>query len=198
MIGASYKLVCLLFCVMYFFSVLGVQLFGGTIIEQSPVSFTMNDIMGAFMILIELLEIQNIEDLTNIYTKFMGDRGARIFFSVTFNLMILICLNLVLSYVIDIFNKEFDRKLISSKEEQEACKSQLKIVGHEVFFQGRLVEKELGNLCEEQLEGEYCATLYNWTYQSQNGGIEEEIQIQNIFGLKAQAVDDAIYLQASQ
>eukprot|EP01025_Chloroclados_australasicus_P020580 TRINITY_DN2170_c0_g2_i1.p1 TRINITY_DN2170_c0_g2~~TRINITY_DN2170_c0_g2_i1.p1 ORF type:complete len:855 (+),score=33.80 TRINITY_DN2170_c0_g2_i1:92-2566(+) len=143
MIGSSYKLVCLLFCFMYFFSVLGVQCFGGNKESTSDMDFTMNDILGGMLVMVELIETQEFDLLVKLQTQFdnrVKTDGATVFFIVTFNIIILICLNLVLSYVIDIFTVEFEREKISQDQSQNAYKQKMVRLGTRVIFQGECVE----------------------------------------------------------
>eukprot|EP01026_Neomeris_dumetosa_P079826 TRINITY_DN875_c0_g1_i2.p1 TRINITY_DN875_c0_g1~~TRINITY_DN875_c0_g1_i2.p1 ORF type:complete len:444 (+),score=27.53 TRINITY_DN875_c0_g1_i2:152-1483(+) len=190
MFRSSFKLLCLLFCFMYFFGVMGVQLFGGNRKEENLIDFTMNDLTGAFMIIIELIETQNIEILMNVYSKVIGLEAARAFFIVAFSIIVMICLNLVLSYVIDIFNDEFDREAKTRQQERHTKNLSFQIRGAKVYFYGENVKNRLSKRDSIKYQGLYCATLYNWQQQRDHGGIEQEEEMIKLFQQKADTVNN--------
>eukprot|EP01026_Neomeris_dumetosa_P064558 TRINITY_DN6155_c0_g1_i1.p1 TRINITY_DN6155_c0_g1~~TRINITY_DN6155_c0_g1_i1.p1 ORF type:complete len:803 (-),score=48.46 TRINITY_DN6155_c0_g1_i1:1090-3498(-) len=193
MVAASFKLVTLLFCFIQFFGLLGCQIFGGQKAEASVTDQTMNDPIGASMNIIELIETQQINDQYHLYAKFSNKQISGIFFAIAFNIIVVICLNLVLSYVIDIFNEEFDRE---SKEEHlllEASNYPIQIVGHKVYFRGYCVKGVLGDKHKQGFEGIYCATLHRWTWQRERGAIDQEDELINLFQRKVDLAKEGVF-----
>ena len=116
------KVSILFFALMYFFSYLGTDIFGGKINTEMPpndmtpwVWMNFNDQSSGFVMLFACLIMNNWNSYVAGYVA-VTDRTARIYFTVFWVLGALAGLNLVVSFILDKFNEEWDQ--IRDQEER--------------------------------------------------------------------------------
>lgn len=133
MLPAAGQVACLLFVLMYIFSALGMQLFGG-LINRDPTqpqaallansSFgesdyyanNFNDMFSGFVLCFEILVLNNWTVLTGGFVA-VTSKAARVFFVAFYVVGVLICLNLFVAFAIDAFMNIVDER----NEELEAA-----------------------------------------------------------------------------
>eukprot|EP01025_Chloroclados_australasicus_P000577 TRINITY_DN10257_c1_g1_i3.p1 TRINITY_DN10257_c1_g1~~TRINITY_DN10257_c1_g1_i3.p1 ORF type:complete len:694 (+),score=34.57 TRINITY_DN10257_c1_g1_i3:287-2083(+) len=188
MVQPAKKLLLLLFCLMYIFSVLGMSLFGGLVKRDSEVlkqseygkndyyAINMNDMMGSMTLMLEILVTNNFQIFAEAYVIVSGTAWARLFFVVFIVIGDMMCLNLVLSTIIGIFMEEFGSKwnFPSSKGIPQVDSEQIHIQGSNVFF--KAISSDLG------YNGRFRATLRG--HQEEEEGKREEV-LRTIFKNKS-------------
>eukprot|EP01024_Parvocaulis_polyphysoides_P031161 TRINITY_DN28237_c0_g2_i3.p1 TRINITY_DN28237_c0_g2~~TRINITY_DN28237_c0_g2_i3.p1 ORF type:complete len:503 (-),score=-16.38 TRINITY_DN28237_c0_g2_i3:60-1568(-) len=153
MLRASFKLVYVLFMFMYFFSVLGVQIFGGQIYEDGNWGQSnMRDMLSALIVFLDILQTNDIIPSALLFSERLNSDLVWIFFMLTYVVIVMICLNLVLSYILDIFLEEFERKRSFKNDNQLSDK--LRFKSSDVYFDGGLIPSSIG-----QFQGQYRAQL---------------------------------------
>eukprot|EP01060_Flectonema_neradi_P031515 TRINITY_DN4805_c0_g1_i1.p1 TRINITY_DN4805_c0_g1~~TRINITY_DN4805_c0_g1_i1.p1 ORF type:complete len:1083 (+),score=99.79 TRINITY_DN4805_c0_g1_i1:618-3866(+) len=116
------KVSLLFFSLMYFFSYLGTDIFGGKINTNMPTNtmtpwvwMNFNDLSGGFVMLFACLIMNNWNSYVAGYVA-VTDKTARIYFTSFWVLGALAGLNLVVSFILDKFNEEWDQ--IRDQEER--------------------------------------------------------------------------------
>ena len=126
MIPAAARLFKVLFCVMYAFAILGVQLFGGlvntdanapqleklkateTFFDSGYAPLNFNDFEGSFVVLFCVLVVNNwfviVEGFVAVTSKW-----ARLYFIFFYLIGVLVCLNVVIAFILDTFVIEFEK-----------------------------------------------------------------------------------------
>jgi len=119
----------LLFCAMYVFSFIGMQVFGGVINTDpnSPYSEAVaatdfatadyyannfNDMCSGMVTLYELLVVNNWFEIVDGFTAAVGE-GAVVFFIIWYIFGVLIILNIVVSFILNAFVDEFEQGELS-------------------------------------------------------------------------------------
>ena len=103
------------YLVAYLYSEIGRLFFGGLITypavntlnyDDSSMydSYNFNDFMGAFSSISVLIATNNWNDFTDMYTGIIGTNYARIYFSFFFFVLALVLLNIVISFVLEIYS----------------------------------------------------------------------------------------------
>eukprot|EP01025_Chloroclados_australasicus_P060855 TRINITY_DN7870_c1_g1_i1.p1 TRINITY_DN7870_c1_g1~~TRINITY_DN7870_c1_g1_i1.p1 ORF type:complete len:498 (+),score=7.24 TRINITY_DN7870_c1_g1_i1:994-2487(+) len=135
MIRASYKLIYVLFSSIYILSVLGIQLFGEVhLSEEGDLLTPMVSMTSAFMFFTDVLYQNQITNSGFQYREIYDTATVWIFFILAQLLIVYICLNLVVSYTIQIFMAEMERRSNDYGEGQR-----LQFVGSNVYFSSELV-----------------------------------------------------------
>eukprot|EP01026_Neomeris_dumetosa_P021325 TRINITY_DN1867_c0_g1_i9.p1 TRINITY_DN1867_c0_g1~~TRINITY_DN1867_c0_g1_i9.p1 ORF type:complete len:462 (+),score=43.46 TRINITY_DN1867_c0_g1_i9:153-1538(+) len=182
------RLLLVMFCSMYIFSVLGMHLFGGLVSRDSEIlknasygkndyySINMNDMMSSMTLMLELLVTNNFQIFVDAYVQLTGTAWTRMFFVIFYIIGDIMCLNLVLSTIITIFRMEFGQGTcnnISVADVGDGVDEQVQIHGNTVFF--RAVNKQLG------YNGQFRATLRGHDV----GEEDKEGLMRNLFSKKS-------------
>eukprot|EP01025_Chloroclados_australasicus_P040010 TRINITY_DN4164_c1_g1_i7.p1 TRINITY_DN4164_c1_g1~~TRINITY_DN4164_c1_g1_i7.p1 ORF type:complete len:840 (-),score=24.16 TRINITY_DN4164_c1_g1_i7:266-2785(-) len=133
MVQASYKLVYVLFCIIYFLSVLGVQLFGD-LSEDDNVLTRMMNMSTSFMFFSDVLYSNQITNAGFQYKDLYESGVVWIFFVIAQIIMVYICLNLVVSYTISTFLEEMERRTYNYGQDPT-----FQFFGSKVYFSGDII-----------------------------------------------------------
>lgn len=124
-IPAAKRIVVFLFCIMYFFSALGVYFFGGAITRDptNPKSMSLlgtdfaaseywansfNDLLSSFNVLFNLLVVNNWQIQADGILAVVGSKWTRLYFLCFHICGVIIVNNLVIAFVIDSFMSEWN------------------------------------------------------------------------------------------
>lgn len=112
-------LIGVLFLLYYVFAQLGCAIFGGMIYYHSPLLFApgvdldshyvhnnMNDMMTAFVTLFELMIVNNWFVIVRTFTLSTQTKFTRVYFIAFYVLGVLVCLNICVAFVLDMFNSQ--------------------------------------------------------------------------------------------
>ena len=159
----------LLFCVLYVFAALGVQVFGGLISRdpKDPRSFLLlgsefaeneywannfNDMFGALNVLFNLLVVNNWTECQNGFEAVTQKRYNRLYFIFFHIVGVVLVNNLVLAFIINAFIKQWDYRQEQLKT--TIIRGEAVIVGRHAIFDARQVT---GTTTE--LTGQYTAKI---------------------------------------
>ncbi|GMI24171.1 hypothetical protein TeGR_g5483 [Tetraparma gracilis] len=128
------RMFMVLFCITYLFAVTAVNTLGGAVsIDPAAPSFpalmasdygtsnfyanNFNDMLGSFVVLFELLVVNNWTVTCDGYEIVTGSKLVRLFFASFHIVGVLIINNLVISFIVDSFSTEYEAEISSRKGE---------------------------------------------------------------------------------
>lgn len=130
LLGPFYTLLLVQYTVFYLFAVLGMRLFGGavyvgnTALEQNAgvpplyVLDNFNDFLSSMVTLFDLMVVNNWQVNVLVFTTAKGDNDYRIFFILFYYFSVVIGLNIVVAFAIDMYTS-IDRLHQEHKERME-------------------------------------------------------------------------------
>ena len=106
----------ILITIIYLFALMGILFFGGIVTKDNPkITFddtipdsyhlmNFNDLLSSFVTLFCLMCVNNWMVIANMYVKLMGDKTYwRFFFSIYFFFSVIIGINIVVAFAIDMY-----------------------------------------------------------------------------------------------
>ena len=116
LLGPFYALLIVQFTIFYLFAVLGIAVFGGRVAIDTPeikndegVPDTyyldnFNDMGASFVTLFALMVVNNWYINVKMYTDITGTKNVRFFFIIFYYLCVVIGLNIVIAFAIDMYS----------------------------------------------------------------------------------------------
>eukprot|EP01025_Chloroclados_australasicus_P026635 TRINITY_DN2644_c0_g2_i3.p1 TRINITY_DN2644_c0_g2~~TRINITY_DN2644_c0_g2_i3.p1 ORF type:complete len:1597 (-),score=226.96 TRINITY_DN2644_c0_g2_i3:362-4915(-) len=165
MLPAVTKLIKMIFCLMYIYSALGVQLYGGlinkdkaapqyAILQQSDYGqakyypMNMNDLLGGFVVLFEMLMINNWQLFVDGFVAVSSNWTYAFFISFYF-IGVVTGLNIFVAFVLDTFLRVY-----STTEQELKVEGEAVIKNEEALFDAEFITGTATGI-----EGEYRATM---------------------------------------
>jgi hypothetical protein len=130
LLGPFYSIVCVQFTLFYAFGLLGMFIFGGKVRSNSPeitrddsipdnyALNNFNDLASSFVTLFTLMVVNNWMVTATMYVDITGTNYTRFFFVAFYYFCVLIGLNIVIAFAIDMYGS-VERLDQSLKEHQE-------------------------------------------------------------------------------
>jgi len=115
LIGPINYLFAVMLTIFYVFAQIGMEVFGGKVYSNSPTIShdasiphyyylcNFNDIVSAYVTLFVLIVVNNWYIIVDMYVDIMGNRGWRYFFILFYYFGVTICVNIIVSFSIDMY-----------------------------------------------------------------------------------------------
>ena len=123
------ELFSILLVSFWFFAQIGITIFGGALndsvnleqwgLPQSYIYNNFNDFLNSYIILFELLMINNWMVQVDVHVKVMGSKYYRIFFVLFYLWAVLLCINVIVGFVIDYLVSQYKYKELNQKLEAQ-------------------------------------------------------------------------------